>query len=165
MGSSSKGYGATTKVSVEKSQAELGSLLRKHGATGLGVAFDEQRAMCAFVMQARHVRLSVPLPTLEEVKKLKGTPRTWWSMSVAERARWEKDARDQVERQRWRQLILLVKAKLEVIELGLSTVEREFLADLVLPGGSTMHEHVRAGIDELYVTGRLPPLLGGGTSP
>lgn len=44
----------------------------------------------------------------------------------------------QVKRQRWRALLLVVKAKLEAIEAGISTLEHEFLANVVLPGGSTI---------------------------
>jgi hypothetical protein len=44
------------------------------------------------------------------------------------RAQW-----DQAYRERWRWLVLLTKAKLEIVRVGVSTCEREFFADLLLP--------------------------------
>ena len=41
----------------------------------------------------------------------------------------------------WRAFVLLVKAKKVAIEQGISTVEREFFADTVMPGGSTLYDH------------------------
>ncbi len=69
-------------------------------------------------------------------------------------------AHDQACRERWRQLVLLVKAKLEAIALGLSTVEREFLADVYLPDGRTVHQALQDGLVEMYKSGTLPPMLG-----
>jgi hypothetical protein len=58
-------------------------------------------------------------------------------------------------------LVLVVKAKLEAIELGISTVEREFLADVYLPSGQTVHAYLCASLREAYSSGKMPPLLGG----
>ena len=56
---------------------------------------------------------------------------------------------------------MLVKAKLEYVALGLSTVEREFLADVFLPNGRTVHEELAAGIQQAYLDGAsMPKLLG-----
>ena len=46
------------------------------------------------------------------------------------------------------------------IALGLSTVEREFLADVYLPDGRTVHQALQDGLSEMYKSGTLPPLLG-----
>jgi hypothetical protein len=40
-------------------------------------------------------------------------------------------------------LVAVVKAKLVAVEDNISTLEREFVADLVLPNGQTMHEWAR----------------------
>ena len=43
------------------------------------------------------------------------------------------DSYDQACRQRWRALLLVIKAKLEAVTAGISTIETEFLANIVLP--------------------------------
>jgi hypothetical protein len=52
-----------------------------------------------------------------------------------------------------------VKAKLETIAEGASTIEREFLADIMLGDGSTVHDTIGARIAEAYLTGEVRPLL------
>jgi hypothetical protein len=64
------------------------------------------------------------------------------------------DERDQ--RQRWRALVLVVKAKLESIESGLETFEEAFLANIMLPNGSTVGASVEGWIDEAYTSGLMP---------
>jgi hypothetical protein len=59
-------------------------------------------------------------------------------------------------------MVLLVKAKLELVALGMSSVEREFLADLMLPDGRRVHQAIESDIVASYLTGKLPPLLGMG---
>ena len=73
--------------------------------------------------------------------------------------------KEQETRQAWRAIILIVKAKLEYIASGASTVEREFLADILAPDGRTMHELLTVQIDKMFKTGKLPPLLGAGEKP
>lgn len=45
-------------------------------------------------------------------------------------------------RQRWRALLLTVKAKLEAVECGISTLEQEFLAFIVLPNSMTLGDWI-----------------------
>ena len=40
-------------------------------------------------------------------------------------------------------LLLVIKAKLEAVASGISTIEKEFLADIVMPDGSTVNEWMR----------------------
>jgi hypothetical protein len=68
---------------------------------------------------------------------------------------------EQVEREHWRALLLLVKAKLEFVAGGLSTVEREFLAHVVLPNGSTVGDEIAPRLEQAYATGSVPLLLPG----
>jgi hypothetical protein len=68
------------------------------------------------------------------------------------------------ERRRWRAQLLLVKAKLEMIATGDSTVEREFLADMLMPNGKTVGSQALPALAESYRTGTAPwmPMLGSG---
>ncbi len=150
-------YAAGTEVPVEKSRAEIERLLSRHGAAQLGIVSDAEQglAVVLFTIAGRQVRLRVPLPRLQEVRaacrqgEFRGDPVSRW---------------EQLSRERWRAVLLLVRAKLELVELGISTIEREFLADIALPNGQTVGEHLRPQLEEAYRSGRMPPLLPGGGS-
>ena len=51
------------------------------------------------------------------------------------------------------------KAKLEAVESGISTVEREFFYDVVLPDGKTIGEWMAPQLETAYQTGTMPPML------
>ena len=61
---------------------------------------------------------------------------------------------DQEKRRRWRALLLVVKAKLEAVQSGISTLEREFFSDIVLPNGRTLSEAIIPMLGDLR-SGRL----------
>lgn len=162
-------YAEGTDVPVERSKAELDRLLAKHGATQRVIGSDDVGgfALCVFAVHGRQVRLRVPLLAAADAKPPKGSQaaRRWHYMTESQRAEFVRRRIDQVSRERWRALLLLVKAKLELVDLGLSTFEREFLADIYLPNGKTVHEALAAQLADAYLTGAMPPLLGmgGGT--
>jgi len=54
---------------------------------------------------------------------------------------------------------LVIKAKLEAVESGISVFEDEFMANIVMPDGRTVSEHVRPRIATAYESGEMPPLL------
>jgi len=68
-------------------------------------------------------------------------------------------AAEQACRQKWRALSLVVKAKLEAVESGITTFEDEFLAHIVLPNGQTVGEQALPRVREAYATGGNVPLL------
>jgi hypothetical protein len=148
-----------TSVSVEKSRMDIDSLLSKHGAGQRGVLCDDEGgvARLLFTMAGRQIRLEVPLPRPSEfAKRAKGERNYWRSLTPAEqRSRWE-----QACRERWRLVLLFLRAKLENIALGVSTVEREFLADVTLANGQTVYQALQGAIAESYETGRMPRQLG-----
>jgi hypothetical protein len=53
----------------------------------------------------------------------------------------------------------VVKAKLEAVETGITTIESEFLAHLVLPDGRTVGALARPEIKRAYADGRMPATL------
>jgi hypothetical protein len=160
-------YAANTGVSVERSKGELDTLLAKSGAQQRAMMNDELRglAVVVFAMGGRQVKLSMSFPTYASMRVQSETdpPRGWRSWSAAQRDKWLRAQIAQAERQRWRGLLLCVKAKLELIADGSSTLEREFLSDIVLPDGRTVGETVLPRIAEAYNTGIMPPMLPGYT--
>lgn len=136
-------YAQGTKVSPEKSQSEIGNILRRYGATAASFGWEPGRVLVAFVAHDRQVRFEVVMPTDPDafVRNSRGTVRTpqaRQSAMVAEQARL------------WRSLCLALKAKLEVVASGIATFEQEFLANIVLPGGETVGQHVQPALAEVY---------------
>ena len=72
-------------------------------------------------------------------------------------AAWEKSCR-----QRWRALALVVKAKLDAVELGVSSIAHEFMAHIVLPSGETLGQWFDPQFAKIDA-GRMPKLLPGAT--
>lgn len=151
-------YAKGTGVSTEKSRSELDKLLTRAGATQRAMGADDTKGMAwvVFRLGDRQVKLTVPLPKLDEERfRLDG--RGHRRSPEMQRLAWE-----QACRERWRAVLLLTKAKLEAVALGISTVEREFLSDILMPDGKTIHEVLAAQLVESYKTGGMPPLLGMG---
>ena len=53
----------------------------------------------------------------------------------------------------------MIKAKLEAIHQGISSIEREFLADTIMPDGQTVAEWVEPQLAKAYESGQMPKLL------
>lgn len=138
-------YAAGTKVDVSASRAELEKVLRRFGADAFGYMSDDAAGMqtVIFRLAGRQVRIDVPLPPPDFGRY---TP----SMKERTELQWEEALKQEVRR-RWRSLLLVVKAKLTAVADGITTLEREFLADMVTDDGRTVGERV------------LPMLVDGGT--
>lgn len=146
-------YAEGTAVSSDRSRAEIERTLTRYGAERFAYGWDRDAAAIGFTANGRQVRFRLPLPdrTSQEFV-LTPTGRTR-SAAQAE------DAFEQAVRQRWRALALVIKAKLEAVEAGITEFEDEFLAHIVLPDGRVFSEHARPAIAHAYAHGRMPPLL------
>lgn len=143
-----------TAVPVEKSRGELTSLLERHGASGFAVFQVDGGTRVVFTMHSRMVRLEVrhaPLPGTN-YKDSSGAMR-WLTESQ------RKQRQEGENRRRWRVLLLVTKGKLEIVDSGESTFEREFLADILLANGETVAEAMLPRIAESYDTGEMPSFL------
>lgn len=135
-------YAEQTNVSVEKTRAEIEGLLMRHGASRFGYMIDQGKAAVAFTMKGRSIRFLVPLPDRQD-KRFRFTPTRNRERSESEAyAAWE-----QACRARWRALYLCIKAKIEAVEIGITTFEEEFLAHFVLETGKTVGETVIPQLD------------------
>lgn len=148
-------YAAQTTVSVEKSRAEIERTLQRYGASQFIYGWDQEVAVIGFVYgedeDRRQVRFKVAVPAYSDfTRDRRGYGR---SRTAATKA-WE-----QAQRQRWRALLLVIKAKLEAIEAGIATFESEFLAYVVLPSGETVGEWVSPQLSEVYREGLMPGSL------
>ena len=77
----------------------------------------------------------------------------------SELAAWR--AYEQAVRSRWRSLLLAIKAKLEAVECGISTVEIEFMPFIVLHDGSTVHQRLLPVLQD-QANRNAPLMLPGG---
>ena len=59
-------------------------------------------------------------------------------------------------------MALIIKAKLEATETGITSFEEEFLAYMVLPDNSTVGGVLLPQLERTYETGDMPPLLPAG---
>lgn len=147
-------YAQNTSVSSELSRLEIEKTLIRYGATGFAYATETGRAMIGFKLQGRQVRFILPLPDIN-ADDFRFTPARRTRRS--EKAQF--DAWEQECRRCWRALLLVVKAKLEAIETGISTFDSEFMANIVLPGGQTVGDWMEPQIEQAYLTGRVPAML------
>lgn len=129
-------YAENTTVPVSKSRIEIEELIRKHGAGQFASGYSGNKVMIGFTANKRQVRFIVEVPEGSTDKKT-----------------------EQLERQRWRALLLVIKAKFEAIESGVSCFDDEFMAHIVLPDGSTVGEYMQPQIEQSYSTGNMPALL------
>ena len=108
-------------------------------------------------MSGRRVQIMLVMPSIDDYIL---TPRDARRTAAAQRSAWV-----QACRQRWRALLLIIRAKLEAVESGITTLESEFLANILLPDGGTIGEWLAPQIDEAFATGSMPPMLGAGLPP
>lgn len=149
-------YAANTEVSVSSSKAEIERIVERYGATGFMSGWTAEQAVIAFAAEGRQVRFTLRMPRRDDEAftfYLRGSTKVRREDSAAAKL-WE-----QACRQRWRALALVIKAKLEAVESGISVFEDEFMANIVLPGGRTVSEEVRPKIADAYSSGVMQPLL------
>lgn len=146
-------YAESTSVSAEKSRAEIEASLRRYGADQFAYMTSRTEARVGFVAQGRQVQFRLEMPDQTDREfRLTPTGRTR-SSTQAEQA-WE-----QATRQRWRALALVIKAKLEAVEAGITEFDDEFLAHMMLPNGSTIGQALKPQLDDVYSTGRMLELM------
>lgn len=149
-------YAKGTKASISKTDDEIKKALRKYGAENFLIGEAGGRAQVLFEMNERRIIMRMPLPARDEKRFHKTGARGISRSESAAAALWEQEGRE-----KWRALLLCIKAKLESVSSGVETFEQAFMAHIMLPSGETMSEWAerpdnRAALDAK----RMPPLLG-----
>jgi hypothetical protein len=127
-----KRYADRTSVPTDRSRTALEHLLRQAGASGFIYGWSEAEDRVEFVYHATRIRFSLPKLKAEQFER---SPRGRWRTPQAAAFH-----ASQAERQRWRALYLVVRAKLEAVEAGIGIFEQEFLGYVVTPSGQTIGE-------------------------
>jgi hypothetical protein len=147
-------YAAKTSVGWKSSRDEIERTLLRYGATQFMTGWSDGGAMVAFSARQRQFRFILPLPD-RRARQFTHTPERDIERGSLEAEK----AYDQAIRQRWRALVLIIKAKLEAVEAGISTFEEEFLGHTILPSGRTVAEETLPSIALMYEGGAMRPLL------
>lgn len=125
-------YAKNTTVPVTRTRQAIEDLMTKRGADQFFSGTDKARAMLAFRLGGRHIRFVLPLSDVRT---------------------------DQQLRARWRALFLVIKAKLEAVDIGITTIEEAFLTETVLPDRHTVGEVMLPQVESAYRDGKMPGLL------
>jgi hypothetical protein len=151
-------YAEGTEVPVEKSRAEIETILARYGADQFMYGWKDSGVVIAFRASNRHVRFVLPLPD-RQAKEFTRIPENQHGGFRAASPEVAYKRYEQACRQRWRALALCIKAKLETVATGISHFEDEFMANIILPNGQTMGDHAKPLIAEAYESGKMPALL------
>lgn len=153
-------YAANTEVSSERSKAEIERTLARYGANQFMYGWQTLGAVIGFRIGGRMFRIDIPMPD-----------RNSRAFQVTDTGRARKSqetinaAYEQAIKQRWRAAALYIKATLEAVESGITTLESAFLANTLLPSGETFGSWAAPQIEQVYLTGSMPALLPGLPAP
>lgn len=146
-------YASNTTVSTEKSRGEIERTLQRYGADQFMYGWDQSKAVIGFRMAGRQIKFLLPMPSKND-RSFTHTERGKVRAEDAAFKSWE-----QACRQKWRAMALVIKAKLEAVEAGIAIFENEFMANIVLPDGSTVSQFMLPQIKTAYEKGSMPNML------
>lgn len=143
-------FAKDTGVSIERSQEQIKTVLRRYDADGIGTWEERGLAAMQFIIGGLtvHIKVDLPLPDDEEFH-VTDTGRERGAVAAHK-------AYEQAIRQRWRALLLTIQAKLEAVETGISTLEQEFLSYIVMGDGKTVGDHLLPGLKAAAESGNMP---------
>lgn len=147
-------YASKTKVPMDRTRSEIESVITKYGATQFGYLNEPGRAIIVFQCRERRIRFVLELPLLTD-KQFKTDAKGRTLEGAKQLAAWE-----QATRQKWRALLLSIKAKLEAVNSGIVEFEEEFLAQIIDPEtNQTIYQAIREPIKQRYLGNAGGPLL------
>ena len=145
-------YAAGTEVSVERSGNEIEGILRRYKCQAFSYSYADLKERrveeITFVAKTRKIRFRLELPVETDKQFKRRTVRGQIVANDAGRAfrLWE-----QACREKWRALVLCIKAKLEAVDAGITHFGHEFMAQMVdVETGKTIGE-----LFEPWFAGRL----------
>jgi len=146
-------YTRGDSFSSEASRKHIRQALAEYGATDVVFSQRGNLSAVAFKGGGRQFRIVMPLQQSDGVLGIRG--------DVADSRLQEAHARilERANRKSWHALALAIDAKLGAAAAGISTLESEFLAHVVLPGNRTVLDQLEPVIDSAYRSG-LPPTFG-----
>lgn len=146
-------YAKKTTVGVGRSIEEVERTLKRYGATQFMSGRDDElgMAMIGFKVNGISYKIQMPIPDRSEYET---DSRGYTRSDTAIEKDW-----DQEYRRRWRVIILLIKAKIEVVNIGISTFEKEFMTNILLPGNQTVLDFIAPQLEKCIENNQLPKML------
>jgi len=133
-------FAERTTTPVAKTRGEIEALVEKYGASKFASGWDGDKAAISFAARGRLLRFTLPLPSAADALALaKKAQRYGWQTPTDAKVQ---ATREMETRRRWRCLLLVLKAKLEVVETGIETFDQAFLANIVTDNNLTVYERV-----------------------
>lgn len=150
-------FAADTEVPVDRSRAAIERLLAQYQCRKFSSGIDHERGRAAlqFELGNRLLRFEVQWPTSLGALAADDPWRKRWQTT---RSRDVGRFLAQIERQRWRAMHLVIKAKLEAVSSGVATFDEEFLPYIVLPNQQTVAQTMVPLIEQAYQSGQMPRL-------
>lgn len=147
-------YASDTKVSEDRSRAEIERMLMRYGADEFGYMSRKTEAMIQFVYRKITVRMRVPMPDRDDTQFTQ-TPNTERPRTDAQAfAAWQKEVR-----RRWRSLCLVIKALLVGVDDGVLEFEQAFMPYIVWGNDLTTSELLLPKMKEAIAAGAMPKQL------
>jgi hypothetical protein len=150
-------FAIDTDVPVERSRMEIEATLARYGADRFAYFSEKTRAIIVFEAKERRLKFELPLPQITDHEVTHGGGEHRQKRRNASTDLHAVAA--QLARARWRALLLCIKAKLEAVESGIESFDVAFMANVVLPDGTTVGDRVVPAIVKTYETGSMQPLL------
>jgi hypothetical protein len=114
-----------------------------------------------FAAEGRKLRFEIARPDVNAFRYTRPGGYSWAAGARKRTTKQMEEAAAQEDRQRWRALALVIKAKLEAVQAGIVTFEEEFLAHILLPSGETVGEWATPQLEDIYEAGGMPEVLPG----
>lgn len=133
-------YAKNTSVPISRSKSQIEETLLRYGIEEFAIGTSPRGDGILFKKGERTFKINVPNPNPDDFST---------------------DTKYvQARRQRWRILLLSIKAKLEEIEAGLISFDDQFLSYMALPNGTTVGEFMKLpeNVAKLSQT-QMPKLL------
>ena len=148
-------YAGKTNVSVDKSKGELEWLLKRFGASQFAYMTSPTKSQIGFIIQGRRIEMTLVLPNPKEFERTETGRQRRNQADVLK-------CHEQACRSSWRELVLMIKAKLVGIQAKIATIDNEFLAYTALPNGQTIGDVLKPQVSAMITGGKVPQLLKGG---
>ncbi len=158
-------YAEGTTVAVEVSQAEIRTLLARHGCQHFATAEEPGRSAIQFILDGLPYRFTVERPDPAQLRDAYIADQVangrQYRSTIESRASymdWNAKAAGEWKR-RWRARLLWLKATLEFASgEGPDEVAAALMAHLVLPTGQTMQGWAAKQLPGAFRDGVMPPL-------
>lgn len=136
-------YAANTRVPIAQSRVEIERILKRYGIENFFFGTSPRGDGIGFRYKGRAIKFGIPLPKRSDFRNSQSGEQDW----------------KRETRRLYRVLVIALKAKLELIDAGLTTFEDEFLAQTCLASGETVGEALKSQIETMLQTGEMPKLL------